>query len=132
MVLDAFAYSLPISILDFAVCYVVCRLYTSNRICKELTSLTRLDIIGHVERNMIMPFEFVRFVAKVITSDIKTLWEFFKELYKDDGGKISLVLAIIAIAFGLIIVFTFPRAVLFGIFIAWRLCKADEDYTDDE
>ena len=79
-----------------------------------------------------MPFEFVRFVAKVITSDIKTLWEFFKELYKDDGGKISLVLAIIAIAFGLIIVFTFPRAVLFGIFIAWRLCKADEDYTDDE
>ena len=79
-----------------------------------------------------MAFEFVRFVAKVIASDMKALWVFCKELYEDDGGKISLVLAIIAIAFGLIIVFTFPRAVLFGIFIAWRLCKADEDYTGDE
>lgn len=79
-----------------------------------------------------MLFEFVRFVAKVIASDLKALWEFFKELYEDDGGKISLALAIIAMAFGLIIVFIFPRSVLFGVFIAWRLCKADEDYTDDE
>ena len=79
-----------------------------------------------------MAFEFVRFVAKVITSDIKALWEFCKELYEDDGGKISLALAIIAMTFGLIVVFTFPRTVLVGVFIAWRLCKADEDYTDDE
>ena len=79
-----------------------------------------------------MLFEFVRFVAKVIASDIKALLEFFKELYEDDGGKISLALAIIAIACGLIIVFIFPRSVLFGVFIAWRLCKADEDYTNDE
>lgn len=79
-----------------------------------------------------MLFEFVRFVAKVIASDLKALWEFCKELYEDDGGKISLALAIIAMTCGLIIVFTFPRSVLFGIFIAWRLCKADEDDTDNE
>ena len=79
-----------------------------------------------------MPFEFVRFVAKAIASDMKALWEFFKELYNDDGGKISLVLAIIAITCGLIIVFTFPRMVLVGIFIAWRLSRADEDDTDNE
>ena len=79
-----------------------------------------------------MAFEFVRFVAKVITSDIKALWEFCKELYEDDGGKISFILAVIAIAFGLVVVFTFPRTVLIGVFIAWRLCKADEDYTVDE
>ena len=79
-----------------------------------------------------MPFEFVRFAAKVIASDIKALWEFFKELYNDDGGKISLVLAIIVITCGLIIVFTFPRMILVGIFIAWRLCKVDEDDTNDE
>ena len=132
MVLDAFAYSLPISILDFAVCYVVCWLCASNSIFKKLTSLVNFDIIGHVERSVAMAFEFVRFVAKVITSDIKALWEFCKELYEDDGGKISLALAIIAMTFGLIVVFTFPRTVLVGVFIAWRLCKADEDYTDDE
>lgn len=79
-----------------------------------------------------MLFEFVRFVAKVIASDIKALLEFFKELYEDDGGKISLALAIIAMTFGLVVVFTFPRTVLIGVFIAWRLCKADEDYSDDE
>ena len=79
-----------------------------------------------------MMFEFVRFVAKVIASDMKALWVFCKELYEDDGGKISLALAIIAMAFGLVVVFTFPRSVLFGIFIAWRLCKADEDDTDNE
>ena len=79
-----------------------------------------------------MAFEFVRFVAKVIASDIKALWEFFKELYEDDGGKISLALAIIAMAFGLAVVFTFPRTVLAGVFIAWRLSRADEDDTDNE
>ena len=79
-----------------------------------------------------MMFEFIRFVAKVIASDMKALWVFCKELYEDDGGKISLALAIIAMAFGLVVVFTFPRTVLIGVFIAWRLCKADEDYTDDD
>lgn len=79
-----------------------------------------------------MLFEFFKLVGKAITSDIKALCEFCKELYKDDGGKISLILAIIAIAFGLVVVFTFPRAVLVGIFIAWRLSRADEDDTDDE
>lgn len=79
-----------------------------------------------------MAFEFVRFVAKVIASDMKALWVFCKELYEDDGGKISLVLAITAMAFGLVVVFTFPRTVLVGVFIAWRLCKADEDDTDNE
>ena len=79
-----------------------------------------------------MAFEFVRFVAKVIASDIKALLEFFKELYEDDGGKISLALAIIAMAFGLVVVFTFPRIVLAGVFIAWRLSRADEDDTDNE
>ena len=79
-----------------------------------------------------MAFEFVRFVAKVIASDMKALWEFCKELYEDDGGKISLVLAIIAMAFGLVVVFTFPRTVLVGVFIAWRLSRADEDDIDNE
>ena len=79
-----------------------------------------------------MLFEFVRFVAKVIASDIKALWEFCKELYEDDGGKISLALAIIAMTFGLVVVFTFPRTVLVGVFIAWRLSRADEDDTDNE
>ena len=81
---------------------------------------------------MAMAFEFVKFVAKAITSDIKALWKCCKELYEDDGGKIFLTLAIIAIVFGLVVVFTFPRTVLVGVFIAWRLYKADEDYTDDE
>ena len=79
-----------------------------------------------------MAFEFVRFVAKVIASDMKALWVFCKELYEDDGGKISLALAIIAMAFGLVVVFTFPRSVLVGVFIAWRLYRANEDYSDDE
>ena len=79
-----------------------------------------------------MAVEFIKFVGEAISSDTKALWKYCKELYEDDGGKISLILAVIAIAFGLVVVFTFPRAVLVGIFIAWRLCKADEDYTDDE
>ena len=79
-----------------------------------------------------MAFEFVRFVAKVIASDMKALWKYCKELYEDDGGKISLVLAIIAMAFGLAVVFTFPRTVLVVVFIAWRLYRANEDYSDDE
>ena len=79
-----------------------------------------------------MAFEFVRFVAKVIASDMKALWVFCKELYEDDGGKISLALAIIAMAFGLVVVFTFPRTVLVGVFIIWRLSRADEDDTDNE
>ena len=79
-----------------------------------------------------MAFAFVRFVAKVIASDMKALWVFCKELYEDDGGKISLALAIIAMAFGLVVVFTFPRAFLVGVFIAWRLYRANEDYSDDE
>ena len=79
-----------------------------------------------------MPFEFVRFVAKVITSDMKALWVFCKELYEDDGGKISLILAVIAIAFGLVVVFTFPRTVLVGVFIAWRLSRTDEDDIDND
>ena len=132
MVLDDFAYSFPISILDVIAFYMVCWLCASNNVFKELTSLANFDIIGYVERSAAMLFEFFKLVGKAITSDIKALWECFKELYKDDGGKISLVLAIIAIAFGLIIVFTFPRMVLIGVFIAWRLCKADEDYTDDD
>ena len=79
-----------------------------------------------------MAVEFIKFVGKAITSDIKALWKFCKELYEDDGGKISLALAIIAMAFGLVVVFTFPRTVLVGIFIAWRLSRADEDDTDDD
>ena len=79
-----------------------------------------------------MPFEFVKFVSKAIASDVKALWKYCKELYEDDGGKISLALAITAMAFGLVVVFTFPRTVLVGVFIAWRLYRANEDYSDDE
>ena len=132
MVLDAFAYSLPISILDFAAVYMVCWLCANNNVFKELTSLTRLDIIWHVERSAAMLFEFIKFAGETIASDFKALWKYCKELYEDDGGKIYLTLAIIAIAFGLAVVFTFPRTVLVGVFIAWRLSKADEDDTDDE
>ena len=132
MVLDAFAYSLPISILDFTAFYMVCWLCASNSIFKKLTSLTRLDIIGHVERSVAMAVEFIKFVGEVISSDMKALWKYCKELYEDDGGKISLILAVIAIAFGLVVVFTFPRTVLVGVFIAWRLFRADEDDADNE
>ena len=132
MVLDAFAYSLPISILDFAAFYMVCWLCASNNIFKKLTSLTRFDIIGYVERSAAMLFEFIKFAGETITSDLKALWKYFKELYEDDGGKIYLTLAIIAIAFGLAVVFTFPRTVLVGVFIVWRLSRADEDDTDNE
>ena len=79
-----------------------------------------------------MAVEFIKFVGKAITSDIKALWKFCKELYEDDGGKIYLTLVVRAIAFGLVVVFTFPRTVLVGVFIAWRLSRADEDDTDDE
>ena len=79
-----------------------------------------------------MVVEFIKFVGEVISSDTKALWKYCKELYEDDGGKISLALAIIAMAFGLVVVFTFPRTVLVGVFIAWRLYRANEDYTDDE
>ena len=79
-----------------------------------------------------MVVEFIKFVGEVISSDMKSLWKYCKELYEDDGGKISLILAVIAIAFGLVVVFTFPRTVLVGVFIAWRLSRADEDDTDDE
>ena len=79
-----------------------------------------------------MAVEFIKFVGKAITSDIKALWKFCKELYEDDGGKISLALAIIAMAFGLALVFTFPRTALVGVFIVWRLYRANEDYSDDE
>lgn len=79
-----------------------------------------------------MVFEFIKFVGEVISSDTKALWKYCKDLYEDDGGKISLILAVIAIAFGLVVVFTFPRTVLVGVFIAWRLSRADEDYTDDD
>ena len=132
MVLDAFAYSLPISILDFAAFYMVCWLCANNNVFKELTSLTRFDIIGRVERSASMVFEFIKFVGEVISSDTKALWKYCKDLYEDDGGKISLILAVIAIAFGLVVVFTFPRTVLVGVFIAWRLSRADEDDTDNE
>ena len=132
MVLDAFAYSLPISILDFAAVYMVCWLCASNNVFKELTSLTRLDIIWHVERSAAMLFEFIKFAGETIASDLKALWKYFKELYEDDGGKIYLTLTIIAIAFGLVVVFTFPRTVLVGVFIVWRLSRADEDDTDDD
>ena len=132
MVLDAFAYSLPISILDFAAVYMVCWLCANNNVFKELTSLTRLDIIWHVERSAAMLFEFIKFAGETIASDLKALWKYFKELYEDDGGKIYLTLAVIAIAFGLVVVFTFPRTVLVGVFIAWRLFRADEDDADNE
>ena len=79
-----------------------------------------------------MVVEFIKFVGEVISSDMKALWKYCKELYEDDGGKIYLTLAIIAIAFGLVVVFTFPRTVLVGVFIVWRLSRADEDDTDDE
>ena len=79
-----------------------------------------------------MVFEFIKFVGEVISSDTKALWKYCKELYEDDGGKISLILAVIAIAFGLVVVFTFPLTVLVGVFIAWRLSRADEDDTDNE
>ena len=132
MVLDAFAYNIPISILDFAAFYMVCWLCASNSIFEELTSLANFDIIGHVERSVAMAVEFIKFVGEAISSDMTALWKYCKELYEDDGGKISLILAVIAIAFGLAVVFTFPRTVLVGVFIAWRLSRADEDYTDDE
>ena len=132
MVLDAFAYSLPISILDFAAFYMVCWLCANNNVFKELTSLTRFDIIGHVERSADMVVEFIKFVGEVISSDTKALWKYCKELYEDDGGKISLILAVIAIAFGLVVVFTFPRTVLVGVFIAWRLSRTDEDDIDND
>ena len=79
-----------------------------------------------------MMFEFFKFVGKVISSDMKALWKYCKELYEDDGGKISLILAVIAIAFGLVVVFTFPRTVLVGVFITWRLSRTDEDDIDDD
>ena len=79
-----------------------------------------------------MLFEFIKFAGETIASDFKALWKYFKELYEDDGGKIYLTLAIIAIAFGLAVVFTFPRTVLVGVFIVWRLSRADEDDTDNE
>ena len=94
--------------------------------------MTGFDIIGHVERNVAMMFEFFKFVGKVISSDMKALWKYCKELYEDDGGKISLILAVIAIAFGLVVVFTFPRTVLVGVFITWRLSRTDEDDIDDD
>ena len=132
MVLDAFAYSLPISILDFATFYMVCWLCASNNVFKELTSLANFDIIEHVERSAAMLFEFIKFAGETIASDLKALWKYCKELYEDDGGKIYLTLAVIAIAFGLVVVFTFPRTVLVGVFIIWRLSRADEDDTDNE
>ena len=132
MVLDAFAYSLPISILDFATFYMVCWLCASNNVFKELTSLANFDIIEYVERSAAMLFEFIKFAGETIASDLKALWKYCKELYEDDGGKIYLTLAIIAIAFGLVVVFTFPRTVLVGVFIIWRLSRADEDDTDNE
>ena len=79
-----------------------------------------------------MVVEFIKFVGEVISSDMKSLWKYCKELYEDDGGKISLILVVIAIAFGLVVIFTFPRIVLVGVFIAWRLSKVDEDDTDNE
>ena len=79
-----------------------------------------------------MLFEFIKFAGETIASDLKALWKYFKELYEDDGGKIYLTLTIIAIAFGLVVVFTFPRTVLVGVFIVWRLSRADEDDTDDD
>ena len=132
LVLDAFAYSLPISILDFAVFYMVCWLCASNNIFKELTSLANFDIIGYVERSDAMLFELIKFAGETIASDFKALWKYCKELYEDDGGKIYLTRAIIAIASGLAVVFIFPRTVLVGVFIAWRLSRADEDDTDDD
>ena len=132
MVLDAFAYSISISILDFVDCYLACWLCASNNIFEELTSLEKFDIIGHTEGNVAMMFEFFKFVGKVISSDMKALWKYCKELYEDDGGKISLILAVIAIAFGLVVVFTFPRTVLVGVFIAWRLSRTDEDDIDND
>ena len=79
-----------------------------------------------------MAVEFIKFVGEAISSDTKALWKYCKELYEDDGGKISLILAVIAIAFGLVVVFTFPRSFIVTVFIAWRLSKADEDDIDDE
>ena len=81
-----------------------------------------------------MAFELIQFAAKAITSDIKALWEYCKEQYEDnDGGKIVLALAVIAAVIGLVIAFSFPRTVLVGVFIAWRLyARDDEDHTDDE
>ena len=95
--------------------------------------MANLDIIGHVERSMAMVFEFIKFIARAITSDIEALWRYCRGLYEDSiEGKSALVFVVVGALLSLTIAFIFPRSFLVAVFIAWRLSRANEDDTDDE